>query len=118
VICLIQVGCSQRRAAQVAGVSERVIRYAFKHDPNFRKRMRKARGLAEYEQVQRLQEAGARSWRASAWLLERAFPKKYNLRPKPKTPPPPPPPPPRPFQQQIDALLNETFRRDAEQDRP
>lgn len=92
VITMLAVGCSQRRAAKYAGVSEGVIRYAARHDPAFAAALDKAKIATEYECMTHLRQHSARSWRASVWCLERVFPERYNLRPRGKAPPPPRPP--------------------------
>jgi hypothetical protein len=79
VICaLIQVGVSQRRAAAVVGVSEGVIRYWIRNNPEFAQRVAQAEALLEVDLLVKLNQAAARSWRAATFALKYLVPDRFG----------------------------------------
>lgn len=78
VCALVGAGLSQREAAEYVDCSPAAITRLAQSDPLFASRLRFARAKAEASGVRRLMLAGARSWRASAWFLERRYPERYG----------------------------------------
>jgi hypothetical protein len=83
-ICaLITVGCTRLNAARHTGVSCTAIRNLARRDREFADRLRRAEMLREGAALKHIYNAGAKNWRAAAWLLERTMPDDY-ARKKPK----------------------------------
>ncbi|HEX3870407.1 MAG TPA: hypothetical protein VHV77_08225 [Pirellulales bacterium] len=78
---LVSVGCSMRRAAKYVGVRHGTIRYNVLNDRQFAAMVRQAEMNREVAHIQNVRAAGARSWRASAWMLERLNPDDFRIRP-------------------------------------
>lgn len=68
---MVTVGASVRNAARLNDVRESTVRKAAKRDPDFAARLNRALAQRELLPLKNLQAAGAKYWRASAWLLER-----------------------------------------------
>lgn len=68
---MVSVGCSVRNAARLVDVRESTVRKAARSNPDFAKRLHNALAQRELLPLKNLQTAGAKYWRASAWLLER-----------------------------------------------
>jgi hypothetical protein len=79
-IALSRAGMTGRWIAAYMGCDESTLRYALEKDENFRLRYMQARAQMQMDQLANIARAAAKSWRASVWLLERLFPKEYNLR--------------------------------------
>jgi hypothetical protein len=77
---MIETGCTIRYAAKRIGINRRTVRYACRTDPAFAERLRRAEQDRDLAAVGRIQNAGEKSWRAAAWLLERNVPEEYCLR--------------------------------------
>ncbi len=77
---MVRTGCSLRNAAQNAGVKMSSIYYACRTDPAFAADLRSAEQERDVRGIRRINNAGEKSWRATAWLLERASPKHFSLR--------------------------------------
>jgi hypothetical protein len=81
IVCaLAQAGCSGRWIAAYLGCDESTLRYALEKDESFHLRYEQARAAMLIDHLTHISRAAARSWRASAWLLERLFPQEFNLR--------------------------------------
>ena len=76
---LARAGMTGRWIAAFFGVDESTLRYALVHDESFRMRYDQARAYLFLDHLMHIARASSKSWRASAWLLERAFPE-CNLR--------------------------------------
>lgn len=50
--------------------------------PEFAEAVKKAEARWKLNAIKRIHRAGARTWQANAWLLERKFPEEYALRVK------------------------------------
>ncbi|HEY7616689.1 MAG TPA: hypothetical protein VH744_07795, partial [Terriglobales bacterium] len=85
VCAMVRTGCSIRNAAQNAGVHMASISYARRTDPHFAAQLRAAEKHRDFGGVARINNAGEKSWRAAAWVLERASPKHFSLRGGKKT---------------------------------
>jgi hypothetical protein len=83
---MVSVGCSVRRAAKLCGCTEAAVRYREKTDPDFQRRMLESKQIREVSPLRQIREAGTKSWRAAAWLLERVDPQEYGDRRLPPTP--------------------------------
>jgi len=84
-ICaMVSVGCSLRAAARLAACHESTVRSRLQNDKAFLARYRKSEQASELIALRHVQTAGAKNWRAAAWLLERMRPNEYAT-PKPDT---------------------------------
>ena len=80
-ICtLLSVGVSRRQAAAYVGCHHATITRSARRDAEFAAGLREAEAYSEVEPLSRIVNAGKRSWRAAAWLLERTQPHKYSRR--------------------------------------
>jgi transposase len=92
VIEYVGSGCFLETAAAAAGLSK-VTLYKWmrlgenKNDPGsteelraWKVRLDEAEAMAEARAVQGIQEAGAQSWQAYAWFLERKYPQRWRQR--------------------------------------
>jgi hypothetical protein len=79
---MIQSGCTHRHAAKSIGLDPATIRYACRNDPAFADRVQRAQQQRDMLAVRRIHNAGEKSWRAAAWLLERAVPDEFSFRSK------------------------------------
>ncbi|HEX4131370.1 MAG TPA: hypothetical protein VHZ24_15125 [Pirellulales bacterium] len=77
---LVTVGCSRRKAARFVGVTPAAVRQAARRDADFGELLRRAEMNREVLHLQNIRDAGARTWRASAWMLERINPDDFRLR--------------------------------------
>ena len=78
-ICtLISVGISRRQAAAYVGCHHATITRSARRDAEFAAALWEAEAYSEVEPLSRIVNAGKRSWRAAAWLLERKFPERYS----------------------------------------
>ena len=68
---LVALGFPARQAARHVGVSPSTVREKVRTSQDFASRYEQAKGEAVPALAERVREAGVRSWRASAWLLER-----------------------------------------------
>ncbi len=75
---LVAAGLSQRQAAQHLDCSPSAVTKLARRDPDFARRLRAAVAQSETSALRQLLMAGKRSWRASAWFLERRFPERYG----------------------------------------
>ena len=76
---LARAGMTGRWIAAFFGIDESTLRYALDHDESFRLRYDQARAMMFLDHLTHIANAASKSWRASAWLLERTFPE-CNLR--------------------------------------
>jgi hypothetical protein len=80
-ICaLLAAGCSAREAARYVGCAHSTIRREAAHNPQFKDALRQSEMVAELKPLQAMQRAVGTSWRAAAWLLERAYPERFARR--------------------------------------
>jgi hypothetical protein len=77
---MVQSGCTRRYAAKRLGISHATVNYACTNDPQFADRLRRAEQERDLTAVGRIHNAGEKSWRAAAWLLERNAPEDFSLR--------------------------------------
>lgn len=92
VIEMVSSGLTIRRACEWAGVSEKTFRSWRAADGSLSAALKKAEIEFESIHLERISDASKGQepdWKASAWLLERKFPKRYARRtityePKPK----------------------------------
>ncbi len=80
IAAMISVGCSQATACRYVGCVPQTLRNELRRDPSFREQVVKAERRKELVLLQQIQEAGKKSWRAAAWLLERVNPQEFKLR--------------------------------------
>ncbi|HWB00668.1 MAG TPA: hypothetical protein VG713_19375 [Pirellulales bacterium] len=66
------------------GITPAAVRLAARRDKAFAEMIRHAEMNRELVHLQQIRAAGGKSWRASAWMLERLSPDDFRLRP-PKT---------------------------------
>lgn len=79
---MIKSGCTVRYAARRIGVDPATIRNACRKDPLFANSLDRAQQERDVLAIRRIQNAGEKSWRAAAWLLERNEPKEFALKHK------------------------------------
>jgi hypothetical protein len=77
---MVQSGCTRRYAAKRLGFSRGTVAYACRTDPQFADQLRQSEQERDLTAVGRIQNAGEKSWRAAAWLLERNAPEEFSLR--------------------------------------
>jgi hypothetical protein len=83
----VRAGCSLRYAARLAGVKLPSVYYAARTDPEFAELLSAAKRDRDMRSVNRIISASEKSWRAAAWLLERAEPEHFALAARRKTDP-------------------------------
>jgi hypothetical protein len=67
-------------SCRAAGVSYRTFREWVVADPQLSADLKRANGAFELRHVKNIQTMASDDWKASAWLLERKFPKRYARR--------------------------------------
>jgi hypothetical protein len=77
---LLAGGYSPREAARHVGVSASTVREKKRTSPAFNKAYDEAKAQAIPTLLETIHSAGQRSWRASAWLLERLRPNHFGRR--------------------------------------
>jgi hypothetical protein len=77
---MIESGCSIRYAAARLGINRSTVGYACRKDPAFAERLKHAENERDLLAVRRIHNAGEKSWRAAAWLLERNAPEHFSFR--------------------------------------
>jgi hypothetical protein len=77
---LTAAGFSAVAAARHIGVSLSAVRYRARQNPGFDAAYRQAKAEAIPSLLETIRGAGQRSWRASAWLLERLRPAEFGRR--------------------------------------
>ena len=75
---LVKAGCPIFIAAGHLGVSTRTVRYARTHNPEFDRELDLASASCEVVARREFHGASRRSWKASAWYLERVRPKRFG----------------------------------------
>ena len=83
---MLKTGCTIRYAARRVGVDPATVRNACQKDPLFAEHVDRAQQERDILSVRRIQNAGEKSWRAAAWLLERNEPKEFSLQHKKRDP--------------------------------
>jgi len=80
IICqAIELGATQRLAAQAAGISESTFKDWKKNKPEFEEAVLAAEGKAAIRWLARIEQAAADGvWQAAAWKLERRYPHSYG----------------------------------------
>jgi len=83
----VEAGLTVRVAARAAGIARSTLyswlelgRQGREPYAAFAARLERAKGLCEARAAQQVYAAGAKDWRAAAWMLERRWPKRYALR--------------------------------------
>jgi hypothetical protein len=80
-ICaIVCVGGSLRTAAKHVGCTVSAIRVHADRSREFAQRLKRAESDFEVILLSNIQQAGKKSWNASAWLLERIFPERFVKR--------------------------------------
>ncbi len=77
---LVTAGCSGRSAAGFVGVTPSAVRHLVLRDAKFAEQVRTAEMHRELKHLQNIRNCGEKSWRASAWYLERINPDDYRAR--------------------------------------
>jgi hypothetical protein len=85
-IGMLKAGFTIRYAARRVGVSHAAVLQARDRDPLFGAQIVKAQMDRDLHCVRRIHNAGKKSWRAAAWLLERVEPKEFSLKHKNRDP--------------------------------
>lgn len=73
----ISRGYTQRDASKLAGISEDTISL-WKKDSEFSEQMEQKEIEYKYSLLSTIQKAGAKSWQACAWILERKYNSEYG----------------------------------------
>ncbi len=84
IVAILTVGGKRVTAADYVGCAVSTIARTAERDADFADALRQAKSRHEIVNLQNIQDAGKKSWRASSWLLERSFPTRYGKR-APKT---------------------------------
>jgi hypothetical protein len=71
---------------QIIAAADPTVRNACRQDPLFADRLARAQQERDLYFVRRIQNAGEKSWRAAAWLLERVEPQEFSLQHKSRDP--------------------------------
>ena len=79
-IALVAVGCSLSTVARYLGVHRETLRRNAVRHPEFGKRLAQAAASLEWSHLRKVTQASGRSWRASAWMLERINPQRFGRR--------------------------------------
>ena len=69
----IRAGLTWEKASEAVGVNEGTIRSWMTRIPSFAEAIKKARRELETNLLNSVNESGAKSWQARAWMLERVF---------------------------------------------
>ncbi len=80
IVGMLSLGCTRAAAARYLGCAPETVRKTAKRDDHFAERMRQAEMNLEMKHMSNLVNASGRSWRASAWALERLNPKRFGRR--------------------------------------
>ena len=80
IVGMLSLGCTRANAARYVGCTPETLRKTAKRDPKFAERMRQAEMNLEMKHMNNLVNASGRSWRASAWVLERLNPRRFGRR--------------------------------------
>jgi hypothetical protein len=81
-LAMVKSGSTIRHAARRVGIDPGSVRNACQSDPLFADRVARAEQERDTFFIRRIQNAGEKSWRAAAWILERAEPNDFSLRQK------------------------------------
>lgn len=81
IVAILTVGGKRITAADYVGCAVCTIARTAERDLDFADALRQAKSRHEIVNLQNIQDAGKKSWRASSWLLERSFPNRYGKRP-------------------------------------
>ena len=74
VLAVVSFGVSRNAAAGYVGCAPNTLRNEMRRDETFRDAVLQAERNCETLCLQNIREAGAKHWRAAAWLLEKRFP--------------------------------------------
>ncbi len=80
IVGMLSLGCTRANAARYVGCAPETLRKTAYRDPKFAERMRQAEMNLEMKHMNNLTNASGRSWRASAWVLERLNPRRFGRR--------------------------------------
>lgn len=82
-ITVISVGCPLQTALEICNATQAEYEAERRSNPEFVRRLNRASGNAEFEQLRVIQKKGKddNEWRASVWWLERCRPERYDGRP-------------------------------------
>lgn len=75
----ISQGAPIRTACRAVGVSRSTL-YRWRHDHDIERRILKARLEGKLFHIRNINRHAENDWRASAWLLERMYPKEFSRR--------------------------------------
>ncbi len=80
IIALISAGASRTQASEYVGCCLATIYNEARRDEAFERDLRRAQVRPVIWHLQNIQKQADKSWRASAWLLERCYPHQYGRR--------------------------------------
>jgi len=76
----LEEGANAKDACDLAGISEETF-YAWKKEkPEFSESVTKGKLKFKIGLIKTINEAGKKTWQASAWILEHRYPKEFSLR--------------------------------------
>lgn len=76
----LEEGASAKDACDLAGISEETF-YAWKKEkPEFSESVTKGKLKFKIGLIKTINEAGRKTWQASAWILEHRYPKEFSLK--------------------------------------
>ena len=73
----IEKGNFNKDAAMLAGIGESTF-YEWKDKPEFAEAIKKAESKCKNQCIQEIRRAGKEQWQATAWFLERKYPKEFG----------------------------------------
>jgi hypothetical protein len=74
----LRSGCSRDAAAAFVGIDRTTLYRGLRRMPALREQVEQAEAALQVRLASQIQQAGTGDWRASAWLLERRFPREFG----------------------------------------
>lgn len=78
ILAILAIGGSRNDAAEYVGVSRSTLHETIDRNEDFAERVKKAEADGKIKHLKKVGDANA--WQASAWFLERKYPKEYGLK--------------------------------------
>jgi hypothetical protein len=107
---LVASGFTAEAAARHVGVGLSTVRHRARQNPAFEAAFRRSKAEAIPGLLETIRGAGQRSWRASAWLLERLRPSDFGRRVALGPDPNSAPPPAKPGEIDVDEMVKNLMR--------
>ncbi len=75
---LLTAGCTRAEAARYAGCTTKTLERTAARDPAFAAQLKQAEIGRQISELEKVRNAGNKSWRASAWLLRHYNPRRFS----------------------------------------